>query len=470
MTDEQSPESNHGFAETISIAPPDPEDGIPQPSIVAEPLSQAEAANKRLRNKNQREELEFSAIIAGASVPEGNAHKFIIADDTGYHATFRPVGRQNPSQPRRVSYLAKKNQIVASSGLSMNEAVYIVAVAEKQFSGIKLVSPTAEADKIKLYVAAQTHHMRTLVKKLEMDTISASERQTLAQYIANPDAVPAVKFQDQNGPYTPPTTIQRKDLRTGKGVDVETMTLVRELKTALAREAVQKDRSLLSPAPAPQPPVSTARVVREDYRELRDAVVVPRIQAPGTLHEVATFLCGDGITGFLKGMNEGIHRGGARDLHLGRTATSEDVSKVGKIIEGLIEDIRGLKTRGVRAIPHRNRPGDSRETVIANMVDSVRTFKEALDAGNSVEQAKHSVRNRALGSETIPTLANLIDGTMPQAVAAAQPLLPVTQKPIVIAKGSAGVVKQRLSEQVGLSARASISAPTRKQGNQPQPS
>ena len=244
--------------QTIAIAAPEDEDA-PQVSPAA-PAPQPQAASRKAAPPN---EYDFLALMAGAiELKRIAAGRFVEFEGNNYHAFFTPMGAQDPTLQRRVSFLPGDNQIHASTGLGIAEAAYIVALGNKQWGGIKLLSGASPDDKLKLYMAAQTHHLRLLVTQLEQGTISAADKQKLASYIANPNAVPAVRFQDgtalDGGTYAPPAQITR--LSGGRQVQVDTAAELLAMKQELAARAVAQDASL-NAAVAPAAPVAAPAVV-----------------------------------------------------------------------------------------------------------------------------------------------------------------------------------------------------------------
>jgi len=242
--------------QTIAIAAPDEDT-----SAAASP---AQAAAQQAPQPTQpkkvvpQDEFEFLAYMTGAmELTRLAPGRYVEVEGNTVHAFFRPSATQAAGVQRRVSFLRDQNQIHAGTGLSMQEAEFIVALGNKQWGGLKLLSDASNDDKFKLYMAAQTHHLRELVAQLEQGTISAEGKQRLVGYIANPQSVPAVKFQDSTaldgGTYRPPENITR--IEAGKQVSVPVAAEIQEAMQALVARAVAHDATLrpaaVAQAPAP---------------------------------------------------------------------------------------------------------------------------------------------------------------------------------------------------------------------------
>lgn len=195
-----------------------------------------------------QEGYDFWARMCGAIELERiKQGRYVEYQGTTFHAYFKPAGTQDHQKQRRVSFL-KDQQIHASVGFNMQEAQYIIALGAKLWGGVKLLSGASDDDKFKLWAAAQTHQLRTLVTQLEQGTISDGNKQRLAAYIIDPQSVPAVRFQDgtaiDGATYRPPENITRIDARSHKLVSVPVEDEILAMKQALLARAMELDPTL----------------------------------------------------------------------------------------------------------------------------------------------------------------------------------------------------------------------------------
>lgn len=385
----------------ISIVPPDEEEEA-MPAVIVRAPSFPQAATRKIVDEKQ--DFEFFAIIAEAQPRKGaDTVGFITADANGYHVSFKPAGKQPANVPRRVSYLANERQIQAAAGLNMKEAVYIVAVGQEKFGGIKLVSETSEDDKIKLYVAAQTHHLRVLCKKLELETISAEERRQLAAYVQNPASIPSVKFQVGKAEYIPPMQIAY----TGNNGEVSHVAMAQFLsdyKHDLARNAARLLRQeaaaqqQASAQFAPIPPAGAAH----DGRFLQETEMQ---------RETVTLTVG-AARAYLSSQ---IESGQTGQIHLRNTQeTPETSGRIAAFISQLCEDLGDIGGRGVSHICFRETQPGNIAAQVASIAASVAVVKRALDGGENPEAAKGRALNMAHDYSTpLPSLAAQVNAFVP---------------------------------------------------------
>jgi len=386
----------------ISIVPPDDEEDA-VPAVVVQAPSHLPTAPRK--SNDEKQDFEFLAIVADAPPRTGaNSAGFVTVDDTGYHVNFKPAGKQPAALQRRVSYSAEKRQIQATAGLNMREAVYIVAVGQEKFGGIKLVSETSEEDKIKLYVAAQTHHLRVLSKKLELGAISAAETQLLQAYVQNPDSIPAVKFQVGNAEYIPPAQIAYTDSR---GTNDVTMALfLAGQKHALAQKAAALLKQESAVQCASTPLASAAQGGSGEYLQVSE---MRRNTVQLTVGTVKRYLSGL------------INSGQIGRIRFRNAQGSPEVS--GRIIgftQQLVNDLGNIQRKGAAYLFFREVQPSNIAAQIASIAASVGDMKQALDDGKSPREAAERALDIARDYDTpLPSLGAHVRAFVPVGIPAA---------------------------------------------------
>jgi len=219
------------------------------------------------------ENLNFYARMAG-----GAGHHVVHEGHEVYRADFLLPSWQ---EARSVRFEATKRHVEASPDLTMTEAAYIVALSARKTGGIlRVPTTTTERDKLRLYMAAQTHHLRILVEKLEQGSITAVEKQLLGSLVRQDAIVPVIEMRDKirgnDTPYLPPRNIIQIDLGTGTKTEKLVSEAVDDLRVDLCIRALKKDSSLSPIASGEEGIVAVgmAKCKRGDYVSLPISAVM----------------------------------------------------------------------------------------------------------------------------------------------------------------------------------------------------